>query len=273
MKTKIFIGLLFLSASISAQFSGKAIYKSSAKSNFAIESERKGLNDEMHKRIRERLRKANQKTYVLNFNKSESIYKEDVQLDNPNKSEIAGARIIGFGGGANNVLYKNIKENRMADKTSLMGKGFLIKDKLNKYDWKLTGETKNIGKYTCYKAEYKKENTTQRMSMVGGEMKQVEETVTTTVTAWYTSDIPVSNGPKDYWGLPGLILEVNDGRLTIVCTEIILNPSKKIAIKEPTKGKKVSRKEYQKIEREKSQEMMNRFRSRNGNNLQFKIGG
>ncbi len=33
--------------------------------------------------------------------------------------------------------------------------------------------------------------------------KQIE------VVAWYTPQIPVSNGPGEYWGLPGLILEIN----------------------------------------------------------------
>ena len=39
------------------------------------------------------------------------------------------------------------------------------------------------------------------------EMVTEEETI----TAWYTLDIPVNNGPSRYHGLPGLILEVNDG--------------------------------------------------------------
>jgi GLPGLI family protein len=36
--------------------------------------------------------------------------------------------------------------------------------------------------------------------------------------------------------LPGLILEVNDGR-TVVCVKVILNPKVKTDIKAPTKGK------------------------------------
>jgi GLPGLI family protein len=32
------------------------------------------------------------------------------------------------------------------------------------------------------------------------------------VTAWHTPDIPLPHGPGDYWGLPDLILEVNDGK-------------------------------------------------------------
>ena len=64
-----------------------------------------------------------------------------------------GSNGIG-GGGGNDVVYKNTKENRFVNKTEIMGKLFLIQDKLPAYDWKLTSETKNIGVYTCYKATY-----------------------------------------------------------------------------------------------------------------------
>ena len=64
------------------------------------------------------------------------------------------------------------------------------------------------------------------------------------VTAWYTPQIPVSQGPGEYWGLPGLILEVNAGTTTVLCTEITLNPNEKVTIKKPSKGKKVTRDEF-----------------------------
>ena len=83
-----------------------------------------------------------------------------------------------------------------------------------------------------------------------------------TVTAWYTPQIPVSNGPGEYWGLPGLILEINEGRTTILCTEIVLNPSEKIEITKPTKGDKVTRKEYVSIITKKMEEMRQNFRIR-----------
>ena len=42
--------------------------------------------------------------------------------------------------------------------------------------------------------------------------EKLEEVVVTaeveTITAWYTPQIPVSHGPAEYGGLPGLILEL-----------------------------------------------------------------
>ena len=69
------------------------------------------------------------------------------------------------------------------------------------------------------------------------------------------------------------ILEVNDGNETIMCSELVLNPSKTIDIKEPTKGKQVSREKFSEISLEKTKAMMNRFRSRDGKGIEIKIGG
>jgi GLPGLI family protein len=44
-------------------------------------------------------------------------------------------------------------------------------------------------------------------------MDNLEMPKDVTITAWYTPEIPVNQGPENYWGLPGLILEINDVRL------------------------------------------------------------
>jgi GLPGLI family protein len=104
--------------------------------------------------------------------------------------------------------------------------------------------------------------------------KTTKETIT--ITAWYAPEIAVNNGPEMYWGLPGLILEVNDGSQTIICSKIVLNPKNKIAIKEPTKGKKVNQKKFEEIMDKKSKEMMERYRGNgreNGSHIEMRIGG
>ena len=98
-----------------------------------------------------------------------------------------------------------------------------------------------------------------------------------TVSAWYTPQIPVNNGPAMYQGLPGLILEVHDGKLTIICSKIVLNPEDKVEIEEPTKGKEVNQKEYDVIMEKKAKEMMERYAprkgSKNGESIEIRIGG
>ena len=275
MKFKIFCALLLMIYSISAQeFSGSATYKTHRKSSIELDSTTMAANPGIQKQLEAQMSKMFQKTYILDFTKSESMFKQKQELDGPKVPKSNGAIIMiaGMAGGTD-VLYKNIKEKRMANKTDLMGKIFLIKDNLVSYDWELTGETKNIGNYTCYKAVFEKEEESIEIKMIDGEVKEEKGIKKRTIIAWYTTDIPISNGPKNYGGLPGLILEVNDGNETIMCSELVLNPSKTIDIKEPTKGKQVSREKFSEISLEKTKAMMNRFRSRDGKGIEIKIGG
>lgn len=70
------------------------------------------------------------------------------------------------------------------------------------------------------------------------------------VVAWYTTQIPYNFGPKDYNGLPGLILELQEDNLLIKASKISLNSKKTKVIKKPTQGEKVMLKEYNAIVKE-----------------------
>ena len=275
MKIKIFMLALFITGAMFAQdFSGRATYRTHRKSSFKLDSTTIAANPGIQEQMETQMRKMFQKTFILDFTKSESMYKEEQELDAPKGPSSNGSvMVMSFGGGGTDVLYKNILENRMANKKELMGKVFLIKDNLVTYDWKLTGETKNIGNYTCYKAVFEKEEESIEINMIDGDVKEEKVLKKRTLVAWYTPDIPISNGPRGYGGLPGLILEVNDGDLTIVCSEIVLNPKEVKEIKEPIKGKIVTRKKFGDITKEKTKEMMDRFRSRDGKGLEIRIGG
>ncbi len=247
------IGLTILLLSVSLGFSqqtfqGKAIYKSHRKINMGIDSSTLAKNPDLKNTLEEEFRKLFHQTYTLNFTKTESTYRQNAKLNSPNQN----VAMTSSNGKENDVLYKNLKENRFSNKINFLGKQFLIKDKLLKYDWVFTGETKNIGNYTAYKTTWTRKIKRKKK----GEKTQKEEERTAIV--WYTPDIPVNNGPGDWWGLPGLILEVNDGKKTLVCTEVILNLSKKINIKEPKKGEIVTLEKYKKIVDEKLDDVLER---------------
>lgn len=266
--------LLLLSFSVATfsqkAFQGKAVYMS--KTTVDMNAFGNQMSEQRKKMIKERMKNFLEKTFILNFTKSESTYKEDAKLEAPG----AGGRGFGrFGGFSSGVTYKNTKQGEMIESTEFFGKKFLIKEKMEQPQWELGSETKQIGNYTCYKATMTKVNTDfdwtvfrrrgrndqKKDSTNTGKKDKVR---TTFVTAWYTPQIPVSNGPDDYWGLPGLILEINAGRTTMLCTEIVINPAEKEVIKAPTKGKEVTREEYNKTIKEKTEEMRERFRGRGG---------
>ena len=95
-----------------------------------------------------------------------------------------------------------------------------------------------------------------------------------TITAWYTPEIPVNQGPENYWGLPGLILEVNDGKTIILCSKVIMNPKEKAVIKAPSKGKVISQKEFDDTVIKKMEEFRQMNQGRGGNGgMQIRIGG
>jgi GLPGLI family protein len=272
--------LAFVFSANAQNFKGKAIYKTSMKSNFKISAENNsGMDENMQEEIRKRMQKMNQKTYVLEFNKYNSTYTQKVSLDAP-KTSIGKISpiMMSFGGtGNSSIYYKNIQEKRFVNQTEIMGKRFLVKDKLPEHPWKLSSETKHIGNYTCYKATYSKEVENKNITFKDGDSVESIKKETIVTTAWYTPQIPVSNGPGTYQGLPGLILEINDGKKVFVCTEIILNSSEKTNILEPTKGEIVSQNKFIKIQKEKSDELMEKFKGRNGldlgNGINIKIGG
>ncbi|TYA58014.1 GLPGLI family protein [Formosa maritima] len=273
----VFIFVLTTSFSFSQQdFQGKATYLS--KTTIDMDNFGRGdMSEEQKKQIAERMKSMLEKTYFLVFNKTESTYKEEEKLDTPGQSSGFRMMMGNFTGGAQ---YKDVKENVLLQEQEFFGKQFLIKDSLPKFEWKMSGETKQIGQYACFKATAtkkvdamdfrsmrrknnddasKKETDSTKTKDV---MDEIEVPETIEVTAWYTMQIPVNQGPGEYWGLPGLILEVHADRTTILCSKIVLNPEDKEDIKKPEKGKEVTQEEYNDIMKKKIEEMREMYGGR-----------
>lgn len=260
-------------------FQGVATYKTQRKLDVKIDSTQVG-GSEMQKQIMEMLKKQFQKTYILTFDKNTSLYKEDEALAPPSTG---GGMVFVQASSGSDVLFKNIKTQSFINQVETFGKQFIIKDNLEPIEWELHSDTKNIGNYTCYKATYTKE--VEEMSMTTfsnndaknneDEENSAPKMKTITVTAWYTPQIPVSNGPDNYQGLPGLILEISDGDLSILCSKITLNPKKTIELEEPQKGKEVTQQEYDDIMEKKLEEMSEQYRGRGAdeNTIEIRVGG
>lgn len=275
--TLLIVTVLFSAALFAQDFQGVATYKSHRKLDIKLDTTQ--VDSGMKDLVMAQLKKQFEKTYTLTFNKEASIYKEDEQLSAP---QPAGMQVVMVNVGGSDVLYKNTKEGRFTNQNESFSKLFLIKDTLKPLDWKVTGETKNIGEYTCYKATLTREREVIKTSFSYNGTKDEEEEEDTTpemeeyiTTAWYTTQIPVNNGPSNYYGLPGLILEINDGRQTLICSKIVLNPKKKIEITEPKKGQEITQEKYDAIMDKKMEEMNNQYsrEQRDGNNFSIRIGG
>ena len=73
-------------------------------------------------------------------------------------------------------------------------------------NWTITSNTKIIAGYTCQKATVS----------FGGRLWE----------AWFTKEIPISDGPYKFCGLPGLIIQANDSKIQYIfsLTAIVHSP-------------------------------------------------
>jgi len=176
--------------------------------------------------------------YELFFNDTESLYIKTDKKVNSRPDEMSTGNVqmsvAKVDVSSTAETYNNYKTKVSVDVRLIMDKEFLISENLKKINWTLINEVKLIGNFECKKAEAK----------IGDDL----------VEAWYTPNIPTVAGPSIYWGLPGLIVEVKTKSLYFVAIQIRENIQGKIEI--PTKGKKVSKEEFQKLAKERLDEMI-----------------
>lgn len=264
--------LLVVSSLKAQEFSGQAVYFSKTLvKGLKMKMNGVELSEAEQEKFEQKMNKRNEKTYFLDFNKFESIYYEEQKLEAPT----AKSGMI-FSSSDSEKIYKEIKSNQKMVEKEFFGKEFLIVDSLPNWNWQLKEDTKKIGDYTCYKAisiqkatpkqwsDYEEAKKLQEQGKVNFFMMSEPKDKITTV--WYTPEIPISQGPDEFWGLPGLILEANFDNTTILCSKVILNPKEKIVISKSKKGKKMTKNEYDKIIEEKLSE----FKDGNGT-IQIKI--
>ena len=223
---------------------------------------RKGYMNDMIKRNTE-------KDYVLEFNSIESTYKEIEKLETEGQGFNWMANYVGENIGK---IYKNAQDKISINETEMMGKFFLVTEDLENTKWKMSGESKKIGQYTCYKATYTKQVEEKVFSFGSwnqtngtNQPKKPKKMRDVEVVAWFTPEIPVSSGPSWYQGLPGLILEVSDDDTKILCTKIVMNPKEKSKIKRPKKGKVISNQDFVTLQDQKrieAREMWQKARQR-----------
>ena len=275
MKSKLLLlaALFFMGASFTQAFgqglTGRAYYKTSSTIKLNMDSTQ--TSPEQMAEIQAQLKKQMEKDYILSFTQTESNWKQAESLGGgPATASSGGMTMVINTGSADRVLYKNIADQAYEQEQEMMGKEFLVRDALEPAEWELTGETKKIGNYTAQKATYERIIDSQRFSTGMTEMEAVKDTIR--VVAWFTPEIPVAHGPENYFGLPGLILEVHNSGRVLICEKIELNPSASpVEIEHPKRGKIVSREEFRTVQEEGMKQMMNQYQGKPGEGNQFTI--
>jgi GLPGLI family protein len=196
--------------------------------------------------------------HILQFSDSVSVYKlmpEDEAPD-PFAGGGGGVRMILRGGADAGELYKNFSQAKSVQANELAGKNYLIVDAIQQQPWKLGTETKQVLGYTCHKATRKimQPMAVMRTMMMSSSGSRTDTTVRpqtreVEVVAWFADDIISPVGPESYGQLPGVILQldIDNGQTVYTATELKKSVDMK-DLKEPKKGKTVTREEYNKLQ-------------------------
>lgn len=147
--------------------------------------------------------------------------------------------------GGDELVFTNLETGIAVSKQELASKNYIVTDTVGKLAWKLADESKKILGLQARKATATRIGTRMMMTMENGEMKRTPVADTTTITAWFTPEIPVAAGPELSGQLPGLILELEMNKGRVVYKAVEITPKVNVAaIKEPKGGKSITAAEF-----------------------------
>ena len=262
-KTFISAGIALLSITVQAQQKqGKVIYERVAQMRMRI-NDGNGEEDRPQTRTDK---------FELIFGNNQSLWQQ-AEKENVESEDVSGGggmQLRMVVAGSDDVLYNNFTTAKSTELRVFFEKKFIVDDSIHSLKWKIGEETKSILNHVCTKATATTISPRVTMNINNGVMERKEVQDTVNVTAWFTTDIPVSAGPAEYQGqLPGLILalDVNNGRQVYRAVEL-LEKTDLASIKEPTGKKHYTPAEFRK-ERDKMMDDMQKNNS--GGNRQIRI--
>ena len=169
--------------------------------------------------------------FKLTFNDNESHYAyiEAMDTENSELPNMLRNMIIESGRKYN----YNYKTKIISKQSEFEGEKYIIKSHSDSLKWKFENDKKTINGYKCNKA------TTVKYKKYPSGIKEIP------VTAWYSLDLLIPIGPGRYNGLPGLIIELQEGDKILFIKKIIF--SKTVKKIKKLKGKIVTEEEFEKI--------------------------
>ena len=255
--SKLFLLVLIFNFGYGQDFQGEATYDFKhlrTKSILKQVKETKDTKEDVFEKeeMKAAFDKASLKKYTLKISAYNSEFEEMQQLAKPDLGQSDGFSMsISFNKG---LLFKDLKTKRiLEERYSLDDKDFIVDADFEVFDWKISSETKKIGNYNCIKATATVKVTEKQQKDYQERLKNRKSTsafllqppTDTEIIAWFSNEIPISNGPDKYQGLPGLILELTSKNGIYICSKIVLNPKTKFKIEPPTKGKSISEVAYE----------------------------
>lgn len=196
--------------------------------------------------------------FELQFTPGKQLWEELPNMDegNDNVESPGGMRMMRFG--ADELIYTNLETGIAVSKQELASKNYIVTDTVLKLAWKLSDESKEILGMKARKATATRIGSRMMMTMDNGEMKRTQVPDTVSISAWFSTEVPVAAGPEFSGQLPGLILELEMNKGRVVYKAVEIAPKVNVAgIKEPKGGKAITATEFA-VERNKMFEEMRR---------------
>lgn len=231
MKSKLAIILVFLLflKGYGQINNGVVIYKLKVQDDSEEE-----VKDKRVKQVYDRILKASENTsFKLIFNKDSSSFTNQKKLfKTDNEERFNKIAQVTFGVSEN--FYLDLHKEQFIRESDLLGKNYNVINKAKNIDWKISSEKEMISDFTCYKATASIPYLTRN-----------NEVAHTNVVAWFAPEIPLTFGPLEYHGLPGLILKVKIGKnMFVYASEISLNPQEGVTLEKPGEGTYITQEEY-----------------------------
>lgn len=222
IKKRILLYILFITSIVFSQKNNSGIIYYQSFIN--KEKVKNSLLDKKNKKLNSLIKKSLDYNEPINsqlkFSNGRGVFTVEDKMSK-DESNLGQNMAIIRAGGSNEYYFNDKNKIYLIKDCEALGECFIFD---NAYlEWQLTQETKTINGYKTYKA-------TRSNSQV---------------IAWYTPSIPLGFGPKGEYGLPGLILELEIGKIVFKAIKIVLNPKEVIKIEEPKGGKRVSKEEYE----------------------------
>ena len=194
---KSFFGQNNIQVTYQSQFIGNVFNKSENQDKIktALSNSTNGTEDEI-----------NTLTFQLLVKGKKSMFKAVEKMDKDNETLVQKmGRIVA---GYDNTYYRDDSLKRTISDKIIGTKSYKIEENHNSNIWTLTNESKSIQGYLCYLAKTKY--------------------VHLDVFAWFCPSLPYSAGPTEFAGLPGLILELQKGKIIYQAVKIDLNSDEEL---------------------------------------------
>ena len=186
-------------------------------------------NEDAKKLLGSTIALANNQKFKLSYSQNKASFKYIDELSLDSDPRLVNISRMAF---TSLDIYSNLQAKTQL---TVRNDGTLVENKISHLNWEITTESKKIGGYLCYKPLFDE-----------NFIDSFGKNRSTKIVAWFAPSLPFSLGPKYFYGLPGLILEVteyvNSHGNTFLANTIELS-DKKENIKFPL-GKTVTKEEY-----------------------------